>query len=243
MTGEISIFKTKLASNTGVDIGDVDVLSIAAGTNLIGKVGIDQATANANEVVIKSGTVTAVTGITNALPAGANRIGTVSGVLKTVSVTKALVAATAYHATDVLSEATSVATTSWLFAAIGRANGASGYITKAQVISETTALTPRLVLYLFNATPTCQLQDHATNTCPLFADEANYVGKIEFPIMSETGVAASHTIATPSTYGNLPLEFDCAAAADDLYGVLITLDAFTQGVGDDMVVKLTAEQY
>jgi hypothetical protein len=86
----------KLASNTGVDIGDVDILSIAAGNNnigdvdvatlpalvagtaLIGKVGIDQVTANANEVVIKSGTVTtvtAVTAITNALPAGTNLLG------------------------------------------------------------------------------------------------------------------------------------------------------------------------
>jgi hypothetical protein len=34
---------------------------LAAGTNLIGKVGIDQATANANEVVVKTGSTTAVT--------------------------------------------------------------------------------------------------------------------------------------------------------------------------------------
>ena len=39
-----------------VNVGDVDVASIAAGTSLIGKVGIDQVTANANEVVIKSRT-------------------------------------------------------------------------------------------------------------------------------------------------------------------------------------------
>lgn len=57
---------------------------LAAGSALIGKVGIDQATANANEVVIKSGTVTtvstvtAVTSLTNALPAGTNLIGKVS---------------------------------------------------------------------------------------------------------------------------------------------------------------------
>jgi hypothetical protein len=62
-------------ANSGVDIGDVDILSIAAGTNLLGKVSIDQVTANANEVVIKSGTVTAVTGITNALPAGTALLG------------------------------------------------------------------------------------------------------------------------------------------------------------------------
>jgi len=51
----------KLATNSGVDIGDVDILSIAAGTNLIGKFSIDQATANANEVVTKTGSVTAAT--------------------------------------------------------------------------------------------------------------------------------------------------------------------------------------
>ncbi|MCZ7403351.1 MAG: hypothetical protein O8C67_00275 [Candidatus Methanoperedens sp.] len=43
-----------------VNIGDVDILSIAAGTNLIGKCGIDQVTANANEVVVK--TLPAITG-------------------------------------------------------------------------------------------------------------------------------------------------------------------------------------
>jgi hypothetical protein len=46
----------------------VDVVgALPAGTALLGKVGIDQATANANEVVVKSGTVTAVTSITNAV--------------------------------------------------------------------------------------------------------------------------------------------------------------------------------
>ena len=45
-----------MAANSGVDIGDVDVTSISAGTNLIGKVSIDQVTANANEVVLKAGT-------------------------------------------------------------------------------------------------------------------------------------------------------------------------------------------
>lgn len=60
-------------SEAQVDI----VAALPAGTNLIGKAGIDQVTANANEVVIKSGTVTAVTDITNALPAGTNALGKV----------------------------------------------------------------------------------------------------------------------------------------------------------------------
>ena len=50
-----------------------------AGTNLIGKVGIDQVSANANEVVVKSGTVTAVTSITNAVAVTNAGITTVAG--------------------------------------------------------------------------------------------------------------------------------------------------------------------
>jgi len=178
------------------------------------------------------------------LAATSNRIGTVSGVLKQVSVTKILEAAAAYHAADVLSESsTNAAGTSWLFAAVARANAAYGYITKAHVISETTAITPRLVLYLFSSTPTCELDDHAANTALLHADLAKYVGRIDFPAMSEHGTGCAEAIATPSTYGNLPLAFKCDAAADDLIGVLVTLDAFTQGVGDDMSISLTVEQY
>ncbi len=88
----------KLAANSGVDIGDVDVTSlpalpagtnnigdvdvasIAAGTNLIGKVSIDQVTANANEVVVKSITA-GDTNIGNVdvatIAAGDNNIGNV----------------------------------------------------------------------------------------------------------------------------------------------------------------------
>jgi hypothetical protein len=79
----------KLAANSGVDIGDVDVTSISAGTNLIGKVSIDQVTANANEVVLKAGaasigTLGANSGVdigdvdVTSISAGTNLIGKVS---------------------------------------------------------------------------------------------------------------------------------------------------------------------
>lgn len=57
---------------------DKITVKLDTGTNIIGKVSIDQSTANANEVVIKSGVVTSVTSITNALPAGTNAIGKLS---------------------------------------------------------------------------------------------------------------------------------------------------------------------
>ena len=56
------------ACNTGAVVlaaGTAEIGKLAAGIALIGKVSIDQATANANEVVVKSGTVTTVTSVTN----------------------------------------------------------------------------------------------------------------------------------------------------------------------------------
>ena len=162
--------------------------------------------------------------------------------LKQVSVTKALIAASAYSAEDVVSEsATNTVGTSWTFSAITRGNNLGGYIVKAQVISETTNITPRLTLYLFNVVPTSELDDNAANTALLHADLAKYVGKIDFPAMEDLG-GDSSALATPSTYGNLPLAFKCTTNADDLFGILVTRDAFTQTAGDDMTVILTCEQ-
>ncbi len=162
---------------------------------------------------------------------------------KTISVTKALASATAYNAGDVLSQSASAGTV-WTFSAIARQNGASGYITKAHAICETTAVTPQLVLFLFTAAPTSTLNDHAANAALTHADLANYVGKIDFPAMETIGTGGdSEAVTTPSTTGNLPLAFTCAATADDLYGILVTRGAFTNTATNDMIIRLTCEQY
>jgi len=162
------------------------------------------------------------------------------GIHKSVSVTKILVGG-ACSAEDVLSESIS-AGTYWTFAAIARTNGGKGLIIKAQAICETTALTPRLTLFLFNATPTCAKNDNVANTAPVNADVSKYVGKVDFPAMEDLGTGASSTVATPNTYGNLPLAFECASDADDLIGVLVARDAVTPGLLDDMTIILTALQ-
>ena len=163
--------------------------------------------------------------------------------LVTVSVTQVIASASQpYHAEDVLcsSAATGVA---WTFSAIAKVNGGTGYIVKAHAINETTAVTPRLTLFLFNATPTSELRDHVANTALRHADLANYVGKIDFPATEDLGTGDSEAIATPSTTGNLPLAFQCATAADDLIGILVTRDAFTNVATNDIVIRLTAEQF
>ena len=166
------------------------------------------------------------------------------GRLKTVSVTKALASATAYHAEDVLSESASNGVgTSYIFSNIARQEGAGGLIVKAHAICETTAVTPRLTLFVFTALPTCELDDHAANTALLHADLANYVGKIDFPAMEDLGTGDSESVATPSTYGNLPMAFTCASTSRGLWGVLVARDAFTNTATNGMVIRLTIEQY
>ena len=160
-----------------------------------------------------------------------------------VTVTKALAAAGNYAGADVLSEDASSGT-SWNFAKVVPSNGGSGRIVKAVALLETTALTPGITLFLFNATPTCQLNDNAANTAVLHADEAGFVGRITFPAMSDLGTGDSEAIVTPSlTTGNLPLDFICASGDQDLYGVVVTRDAVTgESAGDDLIIKLLIHQ-
>jgi len=162
--------------------------------------------------------------------------------LVTVTTTKALASASAYHAEDVLSESAS-AGTDWDFDTVGKVNGGTGYIVKAQAICETTAVTPRLTLFLFNAASTSAVNDHAANTALVHADLANYIGKIDFGAMEDLGTGDSEVVASPSTTGNLPLAYNCASADDALYGILVTRDVFTNTATNDMTIKLVVEQY
>ena len=169
-------------------------------------------------------------------------VGTVSGVCKTVSVTKAAAAAGNYAAEDVISESANAGTV-WTFSEIFRANNTGGYITKAVVSCETTALTHRLSLYLFNAAPTSNLNDNVANTAVLNADIFQYVGRIDFPALEDLG-GNSESVVTPNTTGNLPMWVDSAIDADDLFGILVTRDAITGEVAtEDYTIKITMEQY
>jgi len=165
-------------------------------------------------------------------------------ILKTVTTTVALEAAVAYTANDVLSQSdTDTHGTAWTFSSCARSNSRGGTIVTAIAQSESESVTPRLTLFLFNATPAgCELDDNATNTCPDSIDLTGFVGKIDFPAMESLGTTDSVAVATSSTYGNLPLTFTCASDDDDLYGVLVTRDGFTQTATDDMTIKLVIEQ-
>jgi len=160
--------------------------------------------------------------------------------LVTVGVTKPLESVITYQAEAVMSEAPFNGT-AWTFSNITKLKGGFGYITKAQAICETTGLTPRLTLYLFKALPTSNLNNGAVNTAVLHADIENYLGKIDFPGMEDLGTGDSETVATPGTYGNLPLAFETAIDSTTIYAILVTRDAITGVAGMDMTINLTAE--
>jgi hypothetical protein len=164
------------------------------------------------------------------------------GRVKMVSVTKAVAAAGNYSAEDVISEHATTGT-AWIFTDIARQEGASGYITRAQALCETTGQVQRLTLYVFKALPTCVLNDNVASTCVLHADAGNYIGRIDFPALEDLG-GDSEAVCTPSTTGNLPLAFTCAATSRTLWGVLVTRDAFTNETAtDDYIIRITCEQY
>lgn len=145
---------------------------------------------------------------------------------------------TAYGAEDVISEsATNGEGTAWVFA-IPFGVRASGYITKALIHTKAAGVTAACSLFLFNALPTSELDDNAANTAPDYEDLEGYQGRIDFPGMEDLGGDSSWAQATPSTAGQLPLMFQCAAGSDQLWGVLVTRDAFTPASAQKFSIKL-----
>jgi len=167
--------------------------------------------------------------------------------LKEVRDTKAIETTVggAFGANEVISEdecTTTALAAVWTFSAVTRKNAGFGYIVGATIGSESESVTPRLTLFLFNTAPSSSLESGSANTAPDCDDYDKYIGKIDFPAMESLGTTGSVATVSPSTAGGLPLAFKCETV-DDIYGILVTRDAFTQTDGDDMTIILLIEQY
>jgi hypothetical protein len=221
-----------------VEVGEITAV-IAAGTALVGKVGIDQVTANANEVVVKSGTVTAVTAITNALPAGEAHVGEVGGKTVTVTgtVTRPALDTNQYTAGDVVCGSTS-APAVITFAGCARANSGTGVIVGAHCVDSANQTTkPQLELWLFDTTVTPD-NDNAVFT-PTDAELLTLVGIIQFGTwyVGDATAAAGGNIVSLATLVN-HIAFDCGAAVTALYGVLVARNAYTPVADEVFSVRL-----
>ena len=159
-----------------------------------------------------------------------------AGSLKTVLAIKGLAAAANYEAEDVMSEATA-ASTFWHFPHIGL----NGYIVKAQCLNETTALTPRVTVFLYRRPPTVQLLDGVANTGPSLDDLSFYEGKLDFMAWEDLG-GVSESLITPSTVGNLPIAYTTDTGR--FIAIVVTRDAITgEAAGMKLMIKITVEQY
>lgn len=160
-----------------------------------------------------------------------------------VQAQKKLAAAGDYAAEDVLSEnATDTAGTAFEFKRVARSKGGAFSVTQAVALCSTTNLTPRLTLYLFSKTPSSELDDNAANSAVAALDVDFYLGRIEFPAMSDLG-GQSEAIAMMDTGSNLPLDGVCSPGLDSIYGIAVTEDAITGEVaGMTLTFKLFVRQ-
>jgi len=147
----------------------------------------------------------------------------------------------AYAAGDVISADDCCTTLAipWLFTGMAKAAGGYGVIVGATLLNETENQAVQYVLKLFNTTPTGEKRDNYPDTNPLAADISKWIGNIAFPSTVAGGATmATFTQASPSTVGNLPLSYKCAAASTTISGVLVTKTAYTQDAGDDIEIAL-----
>lgn len=158
----------------------------------------------------------------------------VAGDIKWYRDSKKLAAAGNYDAEDVLSESTAVASP-WHYVIPSK-----GVIWFAHAVCTTTALAWILTHFLFKERPTSTLLDAAANTAPAAADRNFYVAPITFGGMTDLG-GMSEIMASPSTYGGLPIYYDLNGQ-HDLYGILVTNIAETsEAAGMTMEVRLAIE--
>jgi hypothetical protein len=194
-----------------VDVGT----ALPAGTALIGKVGIDQATANANEVVIKSGTVTTVSTVT-AVTSITNPVTTI------VTATSVDVVPTlTVHATYVSGDYVGESGVAMTFAGCARGAAGTGKVTGA-VLIDYALQSVAGELWLFDTAPTPPNDSAAWTITD--ANAARCIGVIPFALYY---ASALNSVAPVS---NLSIPYKCAATS--LFGCFVTRGAPAYASGD-----------
>lgn len=175
------------------------------------------------------------------LAAGTNSIGAVASnsVLSSATVTRPS-DTTAYAAKDAIGPTVAAVIE---FAGMARANGGTGTIVKARLMTNQSTNTAQFRLHLFHTAPT-PIADNSPYTL-LAANQANRVGMIDFPACSTEGTGSDAAASMrPSSDGSYPppnLWYKTASADTKLYGILETLTAFTPASAQTVFVELGAD--
>lgn len=200
-TDKLQIFYDSLDTNVG----------IISGSNLIGKISIDQVTANANEIVVKS-----------ALPSGTNVIGKTGYKLVKVSTSFNRPSdTTAYAVGDAVTNSTSAAAVFQLdLGALGAVNGQAVEIRKIVVVSSAKQATlPLLNVYLSDITFTATNDNSALD----IADDTMEADGSWFACDVQNYTASNSRVAYLGCSSPMLL----AAADTKLYGVIQAANAYT----------------
>lgn len=229
--GDVTVSDIEISNDSGNPVPVNGTVALGAGTATIGKLGANSG------VDIGDVDVTSLP----ALPAGTNSIGAVASnsVLSSATVTRPA-NTDAYAAKDVISTAVGAVIE---FSGMARANGGTGTIVKARLMTNQSTNTASYRLHLFHTQPTA-IADNSPYAM-LDANKANRVGMIDFPAAATEGTG-SDAAATmrPSSDGSYPppnLWYKCAANDTKLYGILETVGAFTPASGQTFFIELGAD--
>ena len=147
---------------------------------------------------------------------------------------------TAYAAGDVLNESTSAGTV-FTLDNCARYNAGTGVITGALIQDSANQSTKaQLELWLFSVAPTSD-NDNAVFT-PTDSELDNLVGVISFPetyVGDATSGAGGNCVYSA---GQVNIPFSCAAADDQLYGVVVVRNAYTPVSAEVFRVSLLISQ-
>jgi len=202
---DLVLVRYYLPSGDTIDIGDVQII---AGSALIGNVGIDQVTANANEVVVKS------------ITAGETHVGSVGGESIAVSQTPTVTSGS-YSANDAVGGLLT-------FANAGRVAEGSGVLKNVLIIDDA-GQDAVLELWLFNATFTAMADNAAW--APSQADLRKLIAVIS------TNDGDWFAAGTPSVARvEVSQNYNLAAAGTSLFGQLVTRGTPTFAATDDVSI-------
>jgi hypothetical protein len=235
----------KLAANSGVDIGDVDVTSVIPGTGATNLGKAEDAAHTSGDVGIQILGVRTDTAASSAgtdgdyAPIQIDSVGNARVIAacygKTVDVTLTRPSDTnAYAAGDQISDSTTVPTI-LTFANCGRYNGGSVIIENCMIVNSVAAATPAsLELWLFDTTATPNNDNDAF--APTDGVANTNVAIIPF------GINYAGTVNRVFSSGDIKRFVTCAAGTTSLFGMLVVRNAYTPTSAEEFKIRLKITQ-
>lgn len=145
---------------------------------------------------------------------------------------------TAYAVGDVVGNSTSAAVPLTI-SGCARANGGTGFIVGAELVTDLKSITPSFRVHIFSEAPT-QSNDNAAHR-GLYADVGKRINRFVLGPMSTPQDAANSTMSA-AWDGNLRIPFKCAANSTSLLFIFETLTAFTPASGQKFTLILHIDQ-